>query len=245
MRAPICARRSREPSERGEDGKTKEVNVLFSFRGHATDVALSCSRATVQQTSGDWLRTREIQRWRFCTSYSHRNRSPSFLTHPTEKQNQEIRQGSPISDAVSVARAGWSHLKHFAVAYCQSTASVSSATLTVLGCRVESSPSDVGDFSVFGLRYFGCGRAIPCMTIVAVYSMAGRGLTRNAQFLVQNPAKLPGGERLRNATQLVCRLIFKPSAQDVAAFRVWCSQLGCFSKFTLAQTRKRKVHAPR
>ena len=51
VRAPICAWRSREPSERREDGKTNEVNDLYSFRGHAADVVSSCSRATVQQTS--------------------------------------------------------------------------------------------------------------------------------------------------------------------------------------------------
>ena len=79
VRAPICARPSREPRERGEDGKTNEVNNLQSFRRHAADVASSCSRATVQQTSGDWLSTRVIQRWRFCTSCCHRRRSPSFV----------------------------------------------------------------------------------------------------------------------------------------------------------------------
>ena len=82
VRAPICARRSREPSERGEDGNTNEVNDLHSFRGHAANAASSCSRAAVQQTSGDWLSTREIKRWRFCTSCCHRSRSPSFVhTH--------------------------------------------------------------------------------------------------------------------------------------------------------------------
>ena len=88
VRAPMCARRSRETSARAEDGKTNEVNDLHSFRGHAADVASSCSRAAVQQTSGAWLSTREIQRWRFCTSCCYRSRSPSFVTHPLQKQDQ-------------------------------------------------------------------------------------------------------------------------------------------------------------
>ena len=144
--APICARRSREPSERGEDGKTNEVNDLHSFRGHAADVASSCSRAAVQQTSGDWLSTREIQRWRFCTSRCYRSRSLSFVAHPHEnKINLRCR-------VCCARRLFTSHA--FDLAYRQSTASVSSATLTVLGCRVESSPSDVEDLC-FGLRHFG------------------------------------------------------------------------------------------
>ena len=146
VRAPICARRSREPSERGEDGKTNEVNDLHSFRGHAAEVASSCSRAAVQQTSGDWSSTREIQRWRFCTSCCHRSRSLSFVAHPLEnKINLRCRVCCARRLVTSQA---------FDPAYRQSTESVSSATLTVLGCRVEPSESDMEDLC-FGLRHFG------------------------------------------------------------------------------------------
>ena len=74
----------------------------------------------------------------------------------------------------------------------------------------------------------------------------GRSRSRSKRAVSCPEARQVARRRtMRDATQLVCRLIFKPSAHDVAALRLYCSLLGCFSKCILAQTRKRKVHAPR
>ena len=104
VRAPICERRSREPSERGEDGKTNEVNGLHSFRGHVAEVASSRSRAAVQQTSGAF-------------EYSRDPALEVLYFVLLQKQIKFIRdtpssKTKSISDAVSLARAGWSRLKH-------------------------------------------------------------------------------------------------------------------------------------
>ena len=70
-----------------------------------------------------------------------------------------------------------------------------SATLAVLGCRVESPLSDVGHLCFWTLALRLRSRALPYVTVVVACSMAGRGLAQNAQFLVQKQGKLPGGER--------------------------------------------------
>ena len=148
VRSPICARRSREPSERGDDGNTNEVNDLHSFRGHAANAASSCSRAAVQQTSGDWLSTREIQRWRFCTSCCHRSRSPSFVHTHLQTKWRDTTGINHLRCRVCCARRLVTS-QAFDLAYRQSTESVSSATLTVLGGRLESLPSDVEDLCLW------------------------------------------------------------------------------------------------
>ena len=92
-----------------------------------------------------------------------------------------------ISKALPVAGEGCPHHKYLL----RNTAS----RCQCYGCRVASSPSDeersVSWVSALQLR----SSALPYVTIVAAYSMAGRGLFRNAPFLVQKQGKLPGGER--------------------------------------------------
>ena len=208
VRAPICERRSREPSERGEDGKTNEVNGLHSFRGHVAEVASSCSRAAVADIGClvEYSRDPALEVLYFVLPQKQ-------ITFIRDAPSSKTRS---ISDVVSVARAGWSHLKHH-LAYCQSTESFSSATLTVLGCRVESSPSDVEDLCLSTWVLRPRSRALPCVTIIAAYSMAGKGLTRNAQYLVQNPAKLPGGERrgMRRSAKYTRRVKHEPHSDSV------------------------------
>ena len=66
----------------------------------------------------------------------------------------------------------------FAPAYRRSTSSVSSATFAVLGCRVASSPSDEEDCCLWISALRLPSSALPYVTVVAAYSMAGRGLFR-------------------------------------------------------------------
>ena len=117
---------------RREDGKTNEVNDLHSFRGHAADVGSSWSRATVQQTPGNWLSTHEIQRW---GSYAPSN----------------------ISDAVCVARAGWPHLKHLLwhTAEAHRQCRLRRWQCWVADWRLHRLTWMI---SVFGFRHFGNGR---------------------------------------------------------------------------------------
>ena len=84
----------------------------------------------------------------------------------------------------------------FAPAYRRKTASVSSATWAVLGCRVAPSPSDEERSLcpwISALRLLSS--ALPSVTVVAGCSMAGRRFARNAHFLLQMQGKLPGGAR--------------------------------------------------
>ena len=202
---------------RNEDGKTNDVNDLHSFRGYAADVGLSRSRATAQQTSGNMLGTYEIQLLRFCTSCCQRLRSSGIRGTSTKlKQPSETTGIKHLRCRLCCARR-FATSQAFALAYRRNTASVSSATWAVLGCRVASSPSDAArsvslDFSTSAAveRCDGCCRVFD-----------GRSTFRSKRaFSCPNAGQVARRRTMRDATQGVCCLIFTPSAQDVAALSV-------------------------
>ena len=130
--------------------------ICIRFETLAVDVASSCLRATVYQTSGNRFRL---------------SRDPAFGLLCFIKH---LRCYLCCQRRLATSQA-------CAPAYRRSTASVSSATLAVLGCRVASSPSDEEDVCLWISALRLPSSALPKMTVVTGYSMAGRGLFRNAR----------------------------------------------------------------
>ena len=212
VRAPICARRSREPSERGEDGKTNEVNDLHSFRGHAANAASSCSRAAVQQTSGDWLSTREIQRWRFCTSCCQRSRSPSFVHTHLQTKSRDTTGINHLRCRVCCARRLVT-----SQAFCCGVLPKHSVSFI---CHVDSARLQTGRSLSLVL---GTSATVACTSMCdgccRVFDGRSRSHSKRAASCPE-AGQVARRRTMRDATQLVCCLIFKPSAHDVAALPV-------------------------
>ena len=127
--------------------------------------------------------------------------------HPLTNKIERYHRDQP-SQMPCLLRPQVGHISSIDLAYRQSREPSSSATLTVLGGRAESLPSDVEDLCLWSWVLRLRSRALPCVTVVAACSMAGRGLTRNAQLLVQKQGKLPGGERCgtRRSSCAACSL---------------------------------------
>ena len=104
---------------------------------------------------------------------------------PTNAEPGERRQVSNLSDAISVAGEGWPHLNHllghtdeaqreFRLPRCQ---------CWVAEWRLRHLTSENLFLWISALRLRST--ALPFVTVVAAYSTAGRGLFRNAPFLIQ------------------------------------------------------------
>ena len=110
----------------------------------------------------------------------------------------------------------------FAPEHRRSTSSVSSITLAVPSCSVASSPSDEERSVSLGFRTSATvDNASTCDGCCRVFDCRPWSLPKRA---VSCPEAGQVGSRrtMWGATHLVCRLIFKPSSQDIAASRAWC-----------------------
>ena len=162
-------RRSRESRAKRGRGKTNENNDLHSFRD-------TCRRCIVVLPSYSVAGVGKLVGL---------SRDPE-LGLPCS--NKHLRCYLCCARRLATSQA-------FAPAYRRSTSSVSSATLAVLGCRVASSPSDEEDCCLWISALRLPSSALPYVTVVAAYSMAARGLFRNAR-----------GPTTWVATQVACRL---------------------------------------
>ena len=149
-------------------------------------------RNTTPQTSCNMFDCVEIHRQRFYFWCCDECMTSGMRVTPTNAERGERRQVYNISDAISVAGEGCPYHK-FAPEYRRSTSSVSSITLAVpiAAWRLRRLTRNDLCLWVSALRLEST--ALP----YAAYSMAGRGLFRNAPFLVQKQGKLPAGERCR------------------------------------------------
>ena len=141
---------------------------------------------------------------------------------PTNAEPGERRQVSNILDAVSVAGEGCPYRKYLLQHTAEAHRQFRSITWAVLGCRVASSPSDEERSVSLGSR---TSAAVDCASICdgccRVFDGRPWSLPKRAVSCPE-AGQVASRRTMWVATHLVCRLIFKPSSQDIAASRAWC-----------------------
>ena len=176
--------------------------ICTHSEAHDADGGFVVHRNTTPQTSSNLFGWVEIHCQRFSFWCCDKCMTLGMRVTPTNAEPGERRQVSNISDAISVARAGWPHPKHLlghtAEAHRQFRLPLGQGRVAEWRVRHLTRKDQCLWFSALRLR----STALPYATVVAAYSMAGRGLFRNA--------------RRRTtwvATQIVCSLV-EPYSQE-------------------------------